>query len=119
MAQGMKINDKIYKKRVRQLERYVKSRLPKQALNEFKDNTPRDKGNAKRNTKLSRTRNGFTITGNYDYSGVIDRGLYPDPPKEGTGKTRGGYSTQSPKGMTGPTSDFVDKEVRKFIKRIT
>lgn len=119
MAKGMKINDKIYKKKVKQLERFVKTRLPRQALNEFKDNTPRDKGYARRNTKLSRTRNGFTIKGDYDYSGVIDRGLYPDPPKEGTGKTRGGYSTQSPKGMTGPTSDFVDKEVRNFIKRIT
>lgn len=119
MAKGMSINDKIYKKRVKKLEQFAKNRLPRMALNEFKDNTPRDKGNARRNTKLRKGIKKFTITGNYDYSGVLDRGLYPDPPQAGTGKTRGGYSTQAPKGMIDPTADFVNKEVKKFIRRIT
>lgn len=119
MAKGMDINDKLYRKRVKQLERFAKGRLPRMALNEFKDNTPRDKGNARRNTKLKKGIGEFTITGDYDYSGVLDKGLFPDPPQAGTGKTRGGYSTQAPKGMIEPTTDFIDKEVKKFIRRIT
>ena len=94
---GLKVNDKIYKRKIKKLQRYVANRLPKETLKEFKENTPRDKGNARRNTKLiKRTTRGFTIKGDYPYSGVIDRGEYPNPPKQGTGKTRGGYSTQAP-----------------------
>lgn len=115
---GMKINDKIYRKKIKQLEKYVNRRLPSETLSEFKANTPRDKGSARRNTKLKKKRNEFTIIGDYDYSGVLDRGLYPDPPKAGKGKTRGGYSTQAPKGMVDPTLKFVEKQVKAFIKRI-
>jgi hypothetical protein len=113
---GMKVNDKIYKRRIKRLKRFVKNTLPKMALKEFKKQTPRDGGNARRNTTLSRVRNGFRIKGNYDYSGVIDRGEYPNPPIEGTGKTRGGYSTQAPKGMVQPTIKFLDKAVKDFVK---
>lgn len=115
---GLKVNDKIYRRRIKKLQKYVKTRLPKMSLKEFQDNTPVDKGYARRNTKLTMKNDGFKITGDYDYSGVIDRGEYPKNPVSQTGKTRNGFSTQSPKGMTEPTLDFVDKEIRKFIKRI-
>ena len=116
---GLKINDKIYRKKVKQLEKYVARRLPNESLKEFKDNTPIDNGYARRNTTLKKRPQEFIIKGDYDYSGVLDRGLFPDPPKAGTGKTRGGYSTQAPKGMIEPTLDFIEKQIRKFIKRNT
>lgn len=116
---GMKINDKIYRKKVKKLEKYVARRLPDASLKEFKANTPIDKGNARRNTTLRKRPNQFIIKGDYDYSGVLDRGLFPDPPSAGTGKTRGGYSTQAPKGMIEPTLKFIEDAVRKFIKRNT
>lgn len=116
---GLKVNDRIYKKRIRKLKRYIRNKLPKESLKEFKENTPRDKGNARSKTKLKRVSSrGFTIQGDYEYSGVLDRGLFPNPPKEGTGKTKGGYSTQAPKGMVDPTTDFIEKEIRDFIRRI-
>ena len=115
---GMIVNDKVYRKKVKKLQRFALGRLPKIALQKFKDETPIDKGRARRQTKLKKKAKGFTITGDYNYSGVIDRGEYPKNPVNKTGKTQGGYSTQSPKGMTGPTSDFVNKEVRDFIRRI-
>tara|TARA_R100001086_G_scaffold96385_2_gene47929 strand:+ start:1938 stop:2288 length:351 start_codon:yes stop_codon:yes gene_type:complete len=113
-----KINDKIYKRKIKKLLKFVKKRLPKKALQEFKANTPKESGFARRNTKLKESRRKFTITGDYDYSGVLDRGLYPNPPKAGTGKTSGGYSKKAPDGMVKPTSDFVDKEIKKYIRRI-
>jgi hypothetical protein len=112
-----KVNDKIYRKRIKALEKFVKRHLPRKALKEFKKQTPIDGGYARRNTKLSVNSKGFKITGDYPYSGVIDRGLYPNPPKEGTGKTKDGYSTQAPKGMVEPTLDFVDDSVRDFVRR--
>jgi hypothetical protein len=114
----MKINDKIYRRKMKKLQRFVKTRLPQETLKEFKRLTPIDKGNARRSTKLKKRDRGFEVIGDYDYSGVIDRGEYPRNPVKRTGKTANGYSTQALKGMTEPTSDFVDKEVRDFIKRL-
>jgi hypothetical protein len=116
---GMKINDKIYRKKVKKLQRYIKTRLPNTSLKEFKENTPRDRGNARRNTILSKRPDEFIIKGDYDYSGVLDKGLFPNPPVAGTGKTRNGYSTQAPKGMVEPTLKFIEKEIKEFIKRNT
>lgn len=111
-----KVNDKIYRKKVKRLERFAKTRLPRMALQEFKKNTPVDNGNARRNTQLSKRSKGFTISGDYEYSGVLDRGLFPRNPKQGTGKTRGGYSTQAPEGMIEPTVKYIEDVVRNFIQ---
>jgi len=116
---ALRINDKVYKRRIKKLERYVANRLPKITLAEYKANTPKDGGNARRKTKITKKRRtGFTILANYDYSGVIDQGKYPNPPKVSTGKTRGGYSTQSPNGMGKPTVKFIEKAVAKYIRSI-
>jgi len=116
---AIKVNDRIYKRKIKKLKRYIATRLPKETLKEFKDNTPVDRGNARRKTKIkNKSKRGFTIIGDYDYSGVIDQGKYPNPPKQRTGKTRGGYSTQSPKGMTEPTLDMIREKIRKFIGRL-
>lgn len=116
---AIKVNDKVYKRKIKKLERYIANRLPKETLNEFKNNTPVDRGNARRKTRIKdKSKRGFTIIGDYDYSGVIDQGKYPNPPAKGTGKTRGGYSTQSPKGMSEPTMNMIRKKIRKFIGRL-
>lgn len=41
----------------------------------------------------------ITITNNVPYIGVLEFGGYPNPPREGTGRTIDGYSTQAPAGM--------------------
>ena len=42
------------------------------------------------------------IVNTLPYATVVEYGLYPNPPKKGTGKTLGGFSTQSPFGMISP-----------------
>lgn len=112
----LKVDDKLFQAQMRKIERYVDYTLPREALKEYKKNTPKAKGgneNARRNTK----RKGKTIIGDYGYAGVLDDGLFPNPPKAGTGKTIGGYSTQAKKGMATPTiialQDLLDKYVKK------
>ena len=45
------VNDKLYRKQMRTIERYVNNTMPRVALKEYKNNTPKDKGNARRNTR--------------------------------------------------------------------
>ena len=108
------VNDKLFRKQMNKIENYVDKKVPKLALKEYKSNTPKASGNARRKTKL-RNR---TIIGDYPYAGVLDDGLFPNPPKEGTGKTSGGYSTQAPQGMTKPTIKEIEKQFRAFIRRV-
>lgn len=118
MATSKPLNVRRFISANKKILRFAKNKLPKLMLEEFKKNTPRGQtGNAKRNTKLKKKRNGFEILGDYNYSGVIDRGEYPNPPKQGTGKTRGGYSTQAPKGMVDPTLDYGNKKFAEYIRR--
>ena len=41
----------------------------------------------------------FFLTNNKKWIRVLEYGLYPNPPKSGTGKTSGGYSKLAPQGM--------------------
>ncbi|SEP80143.1 Bacteriophage HK97-gp10, putative tail-component [Treponema bryantii] len=43
------------------------------------------------------------ITNNLEYIEKLEYGGYPNPPKNGSGKTVGGYSKQAPNGMIGVT----------------
>jgi hypothetical protein len=97
--------------------KYLEKELPRNALKEFIKNTPKDRGNARSKTKLRKNFKGFSIIANYKYADVLDKGLFPNPPKEGTGKTKGGYSKQSPKGMIEPTVEYIKKETRTKIRR--
>ena len=123
---GLKVNDKIYKRKIKKLKRYVRNTLPNESLKEMQRVTPKGKtGNAKNNTKISRNNSrGFTIKGDYDYSGVIDQGLYPSPPSAGTGKTTGGYSIKNlrkarpKKGLVEPTVAFIERIIKKVIRRL-
>jgi hypothetical protein len=49
------------------------------------------------------------------YAQALEYGLYPNPPKNPTGKTVGGYSKQAPAGMVRLTAREFDEHVRKAL----
>jgi hypothetical protein len=102
-----------FDKQLSDIEKYIDEKLVKDMVKEYKKNTPIAGGNARRNTK----RKGNSVIGDYAYAGVLDDGLFPNPPKVGTGKTANGYSTQARRGMATPTLEYVEKELENFIKR--
>ena len=79
--------------RVRNLERKI-DKLKKDAAEFFKNTTPIRTGNARSKTKLDRD----AIKANYHYATKLNEG----------------YSRQAPDGMTNPTIEFIQDEVRKF-----
>jgi hypothetical protein len=107
------VNDKLFRKQLKKIERYVDHTLPRVALDLYKKNTPIDTGYARNHTK----KKGRTIIGDYGYAGVLDDGLFPNPPKEGTGKTSNGYSTQAKEGMATPTIKELTKQFDAFVRR--
>lgn len=52
------------------------------------------------------------LTNLMPYIGKLEDGGYPNPPKKGTGKTVGGFSTQAPEGMVRVTLAELDSIVR-------
>lgn len=64
----------------------------------FLRTTPFRSGNARRKTKLI---NQTAIRADYPYAGRLDLG----------------YSKQAPDGMTGPTLEYVEKEIEKIAKK--
>ena len=107
------IDTSAFDQQISDIERYTNERLVKEMLKEYKKNTPKDSGNARSRTK----RKGNSVIGDYGYAGVLDDGLFPNPPKVGTGKTTNGYSTQATKGMATPTLEYVKDRLEAFIKR--
>jgi hypothetical protein len=112
------VSDKAFKKDLKKVRKYLDGRFPREVLGDFKDNTPKDRGNARRKTKLKNRFNGKEIIADYPYSEVIDKGKYPNPPKGGTGKTRSGYSTQAPKGIVEPTLKQARDRFNRFLRRL-
>lgn len=81
---------------LKKIENFLQS-VPSKAHKFFVDSTPRNTGNAKRNTRLQ----GDTIRAAYPYATDLDKGS----------------SRQAPKGMTKPTSDYVNKLIRQGVKK--
>ena len=77
--------------------------VPSEAYQHFKNITPVDTGNARRNTSLQ----GRTIHARYDYAEVLDKGRH---------MTNSGMrgSKQAPKGMSKPTEQFIKNRVRQI-----
>lgn len=113
----IKLNDRRFRKRMEQIQDYINDDLGGPTLKDFRKETPKASGNARNKTKLKNKKTGWEIRADYAYSGVLDRGLYPDPPKKGTGKTSKGYSTQAPEGMVRPTLDKLRKRIDKYLRR--
>jgi hypothetical protein len=82
----------------RDLERRMAQlkQVPEQAYEVFVKSTPKDTGNARKNTRLR----GETIEAKYPYATRLDQG----------------YSRQSPEGMSKPTESFLQKTVNKIMK---
>ena len=118
-----KIKDDITPDVERIVEQITKT-LPKRGLAYYIKKTPRGvsrkghrAGNARRKTKLAP--DGHTIVHNYSYAEVLDKGLYPNPPKTvpfQKRRSRNGYSKQAPKGMWEPTEKYIRKLMRKILK---
>lgn len=83
------------------------------------DRTPIDTGNAKDGWEIEQYEDGYRyrIFNKVPYIGVLEYGLFPNPPKEGTGKTVGGYSTQAPAGMVGITIAEFPQIVTRITRR--
>ena len=69
--------------------------LPKDVYNYWVSITPKDTGNARNKTKLT----GSVIHANYAYANRLDEG----------------YSKQAPKGMSQPTTEYLDKKIKKIL----
>ncbi len=121
-AKKATLNARKFKRQLKKLNRYVYGRFARQVLEDFKDETPRDSGYAKRHTKKRVSKGRYIAiyaTDKYKgYAPVLDEGLFPNPPKKGTGKTKGGYSTQAPKGMSEPTLDKAEKRFNRFVRNL-
>ena len=119
-TKNAKVDARAFKRDLKKLTRYIYGTFANDILNDFKKETPRDTGNARRKTKKTVSKGSSTIKilTNYPYGAVLDEGQYPNPPKQGTGKTSGGYSTQAPKGMTEPTLDKARKRLATFVRKL-
>lgn len=73
------------------------SKLPTEAYDVFRDETPIRTGNARSKTRLR----GNTIDANYPYAQRLDDG----------------YSRQSPRGMVQPTLAYLRRRFRQIIGR--
>lgn len=71
--------------------------LPKEAFKFWVDNTPIRTGNARRRTKLQND----VIHANYIYASRLDEG----------------YSKQAPKGMSEPTTEFINRRVKSIMRK--
>ena len=80
----------------RRIQRQL-NRLPDEAYDVFRKETPIRSGNARSKTRLR----GDTIDANYPYAQRLDDG----------------YSRQSPRGMIQPTLQYLRKRVRQIIGR--
>lgn len=125
------IKDRRLKRNLKKARKYLlnRQRFPTEVYKEFKRVTPKGDGpgagNAKRKTKLKRRSRGYVITGAYPYSGVIDDGRYPDPPKSRkANKTKGGYSKKNlrlarpEKGLVAPALKYAESRFRRFVRRL-
>jgi hypothetical protein len=74
------------------------AKLPQEAYQVFKNNTPIKTGNARSKTRLQ---NKDTIVANYPYAERLNEG----------------YSKQSPEGMVTPTEKFLRKRIREILRK--
>lgn len=82
-------------------------KLPDEAFKIFKEGdgtkqypgTPKRTGNARRNTRLDKTKD--EIIADYPYAQRLDEG----------------YSQKAPQGMTKPTEKFIQKRLRQIMRK--
>lgn len=72
-------------------------KLPNEAYNVFKDETPVKTGNARRRTRLQ----GEAIKADYPYATELDAGK----------------SRQAPEGMVKPTEEYITKRIKQIMRK--
>lgn len=72
-------------------------RLPKEVYDYWVSVTPKDKGNARRSTKLK----GDTIHADYAYAERLNEG----------------YSKQAPSGMVEPVERFLERRLKQIMRK--
>lgn len=72
-------------------------RLPREVYNYWVSITPKDKGNARRSTKLK----GDTIHADYKYAERLDEG----------------YSKQAPRGMIEPVEKYLERRLKQLMRK--
>lgn len=99
----------------------------------FRSNWFAKEGSASKRTTTSRTRDSMSgvrdvarkaykrkssahLTNNLPYARVIEYGLYPNPPKGGRGRTKGGYSTQAHGGLVRLTVLRFKRDFLKIVR---
>jgi len=93
----IKIDNTETKKHISNISKGIKKTF-KKSYEYFKDKTPYRTGNAKSRTKFV---NNNTIHADYRYAKRLDTG----------------YSKQAPDGMTNPTLDYLEKELKKLVRK--
>lgn len=71
--------------------------VPRDAFNYWQQTTPKRTGNARSKTTLA----GNTINASYAYAQVLDKGR----------------SKQAPRGMSGPTTQFITQLIRRILRK--
>lgn len=56
------------------------------------------------------------ITNGVPYIRTLEFGLFPNPPKNGTGRTIGGFSTQAPRGMFRQALQTVRQQIPSIVR---
>lgn len=79
------------------------TRLSNELYQEIRQRTPVDTGRAKAGWNQQTIRNGFTISNQVDYIGVLDKGRHM------TNRGMRG-SKQAPKGIVGPSLDSIKRK---------
>ena len=128
---NLTLNSRKLRRNLKKAERlFGNQQFAKKVYKEWLRVTPRGEtkeASKQKNNRLIWNKRQFKIIGDYDYSGVIDRGEYPNPPKTvkpGKRKTRGGYSKDNLrrakpyKGLVQPSLQFAITEFKKFIRRL-
>ena len=72
-------------------------KLPREAYDVFKEETPIKTGNARRRTRLQ----GEAIKADYDYATELDNGK----------------SRQAPEGMVKPTEEYITKRIKQIMRK--
>jgi hypothetical protein len=103
---SLNINNKISEDITRKQKQL--SNLPNDVFIFFRDITPVQTGNARRNTRFDKAKG--EIVANYAYAEVLDQGR----------GVRGGQmrgSTQAPKGMSKPSEEFMAKRLKTILRK--
>lgn len=90
-----------------------------ETLRRVKDRTPVATGALQAAWTVERSGKYKTVIHNpLPYAKVVEYGLYPNPPKKGTGKTVNGFSTQAPAGMVGITVAEWPQIVAEAVQKV-